>query len=105
MLRMAICLKVFILLFGRSDTLGAGSDSDEEPLVVDDEDRIQIRVAVQGRISSEEVDTTTTCCTGIKDEFRMEMLEDEKKKQNQYNHLLGNIMDVKMDVKNETMEK
>ena len=122
---MKICLTVFILLFRRSNTLGTGSDSEDEPLVVDDEDStpppcitineddaqqpIQIRVAVQGRRSSEEDAATTSSWTGIKDEFRMEMLEDEKKKQlveniNQYNHLLGNFIN-KMDVKNETMEK
>ena len=109
----------------RSHTVGAGSDSGDEPLVVDDEDStpppcitineddtqqpIQIRVAVQGRRSSEEDTATTSSWTGIKDEFRMEMLEDEKKKQlveniNQYNHLLGNFIN-KMDVKNEIVEK
>ena len=48
----------------------------------------------------------------VNDEFRMEMLEEGKKKQlveniNQYNHLLGNFMS-KMDAKSdisENMEK
>ena len=48
------------------------------------------------------------CLTGGNDQFRMEMLEEEKKKQlvdnfNQYNHLLGNFIN-KMEVKSDTSE-
>ena len=46
--------------------------------------------------------------SGVNDEFRMEMLEDEKQKQlveniNQYNHLLGNFMN-KLDTKSDISE-
>ena len=46
--------------------------------------------------------------TGGNDQFRMEMLEEEKKKQlvdnfNQYNHLLGSFIN-KMEVKSDTSE-
>ena len=48
------------------------------------------------------------CLAGGNDQFRMEMLEEEKKKQlvdnfNQYNHLLGNFIN-KMEVKSDTSE-
>jgi hypothetical protein len=117
------------LIYCRFNPPDAGSDSEEEPLVVDDQDSppppcitiheddtctqqpIQIRVAVQGQIHIGRMlllSTFIELCTGGKDEYRMEMLEEEKNKQlveniHQYNHLLGNFIN-KMEVENDISE-